>query len=114
MEMIVSITVHVFNVCVTDMLKYSFTSQKPPSLTWDSTSEPAPIATTTNSSLTPGTPDATGRTTPAAVAIATVAEPVAIRMSAATNPAKNNGDKCQWLARSAIAAPTPLPTKTSL
>jgi len=40
---IVSTTDQVLRVCTTLMLKYSFTSQKPPSLTCEKISDPAPV-----------------------------------------------------------------------
>ena len=43
-EMIVSHTDHVLIVSETLMFKYSFTSQKPPSLTCEKISDPAPVA----------------------------------------------------------------------
>ena len=52
-EIIVSHTDHVLSVCATVMLKYSFTSQNPPSLTWEKISEPAPVAIASSSGCTP-------------------------------------------------------------
>ncbi len=52
--MIVSATVHVFSVCWTVMLKNSLMSQKPESFTCDSTSDPAPVASTSSSACVPG------------------------------------------------------------
>jgi hypothetical protein len=43
-EIIVSQTDQVFIVCTMLILKYSFTSQNPPSFTWEKISEPAPVA----------------------------------------------------------------------
>jgi hypothetical protein len=48
-EIIVSQTDHVLSVWATVILKYSFTSQKPPSLTCEKINEPAPVATASNS-----------------------------------------------------------------
>ena len=79
-EMIVSMIVQVFRVWTTVSPRYSFTNQNPPSLTCESVTDPAPIATTSNSRLVPGELAATGPTMPAAVVMATVAEPVATRM----------------------------------
>ena len=50
----VSSTVQVASVSWTVMFRYSFTSQKPPSLTCDAISEPAPIETTSSSLFTSG------------------------------------------------------------
>src|SRR5260370_667387 len=112
--MIVSITVQLFNVCATVMLKYSFTIQNPPSLTCDRIVEPAPIATTSNSKFSPGVLFAIGAMMPAAVVMATVAEPVATRISAATSQPSSIGDMGDCLANAAIASPTPLTTNTRL
>ena len=60
-ENAVSSTVHVPSVCTTLRLKYSLTSQKPPSFTWDATIDPAPSATTSSSMFVPGAAAATGR-----------------------------------------------------
>src|SRR5208282_6567654 len=43
-EIMVSHTDHVLRVCVTLILKYSFTSQNPPSFTCEKIREPAPVA----------------------------------------------------------------------
>ena len=53
-DRIVSITVQDFNVCGTVILKNSFTIQNPASFTWESTSEPAPVAKTTSSTFALG------------------------------------------------------------
>src|SRR5207253_8189221 len=92
--MIVSATVHVFSVCCTVMLKNSLMSQNPESFTCDSTSEPAPVASTNSSVCEPGVVSAMGATMPALVVIATVAEPVATRISAATVHASKSGEAC--------------------
>src|SRR6266851_1244390 len=112
--MIVSATVHVFSVCGTVMLKYSLMSQNPESLTCESTSDPAPVASTNSSACVPGVATAMGATMPAAVVIATVAEPVATRISAATVHASSSGDGCDPSATAAIAFPTPLSSSTLL
>src|ERR1051326_3387649 len=89
--MIVSATVHVSSVWGTLMSKNSFTSQKPASLTCDSTSDPAPVASTSSSAGVPNDA-ANGATMPDAVVIATVAEPVATRINAATTHASTIGE----------------------
>lgn len=61
-----------------------------------------PVAKTRSSSLTPGMTDAIGATMPAAVIMATVAEPVATRMTAAIVQLKRTGEKLECFARSAI------------
>src|SRR5262249_52266342 len=98
---------HVCNVCGTVKFRYSFTNQNPPSLTCDRMSEPAPIATTSNSTFVPGVWATMGARMPAAVEIATVAEPVATRISAATNQPSNNGDR--WVPFPSWGRPPPTP-----
>ena len=95
-------------------VKEFFTIQKPASFTWDSTMEPAPVASTTSSTLAPGVIASTGATIPAAVVMATVAEPVAIRMSAATSHANRITLIFAPVAISAMALPTPLLIRTCL
>ena len=93
--MIVSSTVHVATVCGTVMLKYSFTSQNPPSFTCEAMSEPAPIATTISSLLTSGIAVAIGAMMLAAVTQATVAEPTDRRSSAAITHAEHERRELQ-------------------
>ena len=88
----VSIAVQVLKVSTTVMLKYCLTSQKPASLTCDRINEPAPVASTSSSRFTPGIKSTTGNTIPAPVMVATVAEPVAIRITAATSHASKIGE----------------------
>jgi len=66
------------------MPKHWFTSQKPESLTWEKAVPPQHSASTSISGLYPGIPFTMGATMPAAVMMATVAEPCARRMAAAT------------------------------
>src|SRR5438445_4358768 len=54
----------------------------PPSLRCERIKEPAPIASTNNSGLVPGTLAETGAKIAAVIVIVTVAEPTATRMSA--------------------------------
>ena len=89
-----SITVQVFRFCPTVMPMYSLTSQKPASLTWDRNSEPEPIASTISATIGLDRSAATGARMPAAVTVATVAEPVATRISTATSQARNSTDSC--------------------
>ena len=96
------------------MLKNSLMSQNPESFTCDSISEPAPVASTNSSGVVPGVAAAMGATMPAAVVIATVAEPVATRMRAATVHASKSGEVCDPSAMAAIAFPTPLSSSTLL
>ncbi len=85
MEIKVSLMDQVFMVSATLMLKYSFTSQKPPSFTWEKMADPAPVAMVSNSGRTPGLCARMGARMPAAVVKATVADPVARRITAATS-----------------------------
>src|ERR1700730_579846 len=83
-EMMVSITDQVLIVCPTVSPKYSFTSQKPASFTCEKNSDPAPIASTTSARWLGVKPAASGAMMPAAVTVATVADPVDRRIRAAT------------------------------
>ena len=56
-------------------------------------SDPAPVASTNSSGCGYPRPMATGATTPDAVVIATVAEPVAIRIRAANSQPMSSGDR---------------------
>ena len=87
----VSITVHVDRVSLTERLKYSLKSQNPPSFTWDSIKLPDPMARTMSSGCTL-VPETRGRTMPAAVRPATVAEPMLTRsMVAISHPNTKGG-----------------------
>src|SRR3984893_10320017 len=108
MEIKVSLMDQVFMVSGTLMLKYSFTSQKPPSLTWEKMAEPAPVAMVSNSGRTPGLCARMGARIPAAVVKATVADPVARRISAATSHPNSNSDTWACSATETIACETPL------
>lgn len=87
----VSMTVQVDRVSFTDRLKYSLNIQNPVSFTWDSIKLPEPMAKTINSGLTPVL-EAKGKTIPAAVSPATVADPTLTRMAVAMSQANINGD----------------------
>src|SRR5450830_1028959 len=113
-DRMVSIAVQVLNVSATVMLKYCFTSQNPASLTCDKINDPAPVANTSSSRLTPGIIPTTGTTMPAPVMVATVAEPVAIRITAATSHASRIGLICAFTAIWPITSPTPLVTSICL
>src|SRR3984893_12441671 len=97
-DKIVSITVHDLNVSTTVNPKYSLTNQNPASLTCERINEPEPVARTINSRLTVGSCSTICATSPAAVIVATVAEPVAIRTKAATPQPRSNGDIFAWVA----------------
>ena len=94
-DTIVSRTVHVATVCGTLMLKYSLTSQNPPSFTWLAMSDPAPIATTRRSLLTPGIEATIGVMMLAAVTQATVADPTDTRSRAAITQPSTIGERLQ-------------------
>src|SRR5205085_11078708 len=89
---IVSSAVHVATVCGTDIFRYSFTSQNPPSLTWEAIAEPAPMATTSSSLLTWGSAAAIGAMILAAVTTATVTDPTARRRTAAITQPRTSGE----------------------
>src|SRR4051812_16298089 len=112
--MLVSSTVHVLNVCVTVKLKLSFTNQNPPSFTCEKNSDPAPIASTSNSRCTIAVPAATGARIADAIVIATVAEPTATRIDAATSHPKISGDTLACSTISATASPAPLRSRILL
>src|ERR1700730_4552782 len=107
-EIRVSLMDQVFMVSATLMLKYSFTSQKPPSFTWEKMADPAPVAMVSNSGRTPGLCARMGARMPAAVVKATVADPVARRISAATSHPNSNSDTWACSATETIACETPL------
>src|SRR3954462_7014784 len=69
-EMIVSITDQLLMVWPTVIPKYSLTSQKPASLTWEKNSEPAPMARASRATVDASNPPARGATLPAAVIVA--------------------------------------------
>src|ERR1700730_3175691 len=123
-DKIVSNTVHDLNVSTTVNPKYSFTNQNPASLTCERINEPEPVARTINSRLTVGSCSTICATSPAAVIVATVAEPVAIRTKAATPQPRSNGDIFAWVAHvptradifvamSICLKPPPAPTITT-
>ena len=92
--MTVSISDQVLMVWPTLRPKYSLTSQKPASLTWEKNSEPGADGEDQQRGLAGaqvGWPAARGCRT--AVTVATVAEPVARRMSTATSQASSSTDR---------------------
>src|SRR5579859_7899166 len=111
-EMMVSLTDQVFMVSPTDMLKYSFTSQKPPSLTCEKMSAPAPVAMASSSGWTPAVRSAMGATMLAAVAMATVDDPVARRNAAARSQASSISGTWLFIATSMMAPETPQACRT--
>ena len=84
----VSITLHVFNVSLILRLKYSLKSQNPPSFTCPNIRLPEPIASTISSGFT-APPVTSGRTMPAVVMPATVAEPTQKRRIVAISHPRN-------------------------
>src|SRR3954471_5264103 len=112
--MIVSITDQLLIVSPTVIPKYSLTSQKPASLTWEKNSEPAPTASASSAVMGRSRSAASGATMPAAVIVATVAEPVASRMPTATSQPRMSGEKFAPFAQSAMRPPTPESTSSCL
>src|SRR3954465_8977243 len=79
---------HVRNGCGTLRPRKSFTIQKPESLRWERKSDPQPIAVMISATwlgVNSGGGASTGTSRPAAVVIATVADPVATRMNTASS-----------------------------
>src|SRR6516164_4887293 len=68
--------------------------QKWRSLTWERMSEPEPVARTSSSRFTVVSFWISGATIPAPVMVATVAEPVATRTTAAAVQANTSGERC--------------------
>ena len=97
----VSMTVQVDSVSFTERLKYSLNIQKPPSFTCDNIKLPEPMASTINSGLTPVFA-AIGKTIPAAVNPATVADPTQTLRMVAINHAKISGDMLEFFNKSPI------------
>src|SRR3954453_20832874 len=98
-EMIVSITDQLLIVWPTVIPKYSLTSQKPASLTCEKNSDPASTARASNATVGRSRPATSGATIPAAVMVATVAEPVASRIPTATSQPSTSGEKFAPLER---------------
>ena len=103
-------TVQVFSVVFSSMPKNRLTSQKPESLTWDSTVAPAAIATTTRTSWTsPRFAAAAGPAiSPPVVVSATVADPCATRSRVAITKACRISEKPRSDSEELRAAPMPL------
>src|SRR5476649_1770304 len=91
MEMMVSRADQDLMVSMMVRLKYSLNSQKPGSLTWEKITLPEPTAITISSGLAPVVA-MSGAAIPPAVMAATVAEPRAIRSTAAMAQASSSGD----------------------
>src|SRR3954463_8823299 len=90
-EMMVATMDQVLNISGRFMPIYSFTSQKPASLMWEKNIDPAPIESASNEGLSPGLVVTVVAIKPAAVTVATVAEPVARRMITAVNQPSSKG-----------------------
>src|SRR5580704_16590112 len=104
------IAVHDFKVSATLMPKYWFTSQKPESLTCENPEPPQHSARTIRSGRYPGIPFTIGATIPAAVIIATVADPWARRIAAATIKTTTSGEIDDVASIFPMYAPTPVST----
>ena len=101
------------NVSLTVNPKYSLNIQNPASLTWDKITLPAPIASTTSATLASECCN-NGKTIPVVEIAATVAEPSAIRNTAATIHASKIGDIVEPSNSLAIVSPTPPSMRTCL
>src|SRR5690606_36448338 len=97
---VVSMTVQVFSVVFSSMPKNRLTSQKPESLTWESTVEPPAMAKTRAASSSSESPVAPAAISPAVVVSATVAEPWATRSAVAMRNA--------WSSRGMPTSPSAL------
>ena len=85
----VSITVHVFSVVCSSMPTSDFTNQKPESLKWEHTVAPPAMAAVMQAKWMGESPATSGMAAmiPAAMVMATVAEPTEMRTKAATTKA---------------------------
>lgn len=108
---IVSMIVQDRKVSLRLRLKYSLKSQNPESFTWDNTKLPAPIERAIRFGSTEVVLNK-GRTIPAAVRPATVAEPTATRITAAINQPNINGCVSILCKDAAISSLTPLSINT--
>src|SRR5918911_2067144 len=91
-EITVSIPDQLLIVSPTVRPKYCLTSQNPASFTCEKNTDPAPMASTSSASSDGDSPLATPETMPAAVMVATVADPVASRIPTATSQPSTSGD----------------------
>ena len=107
---VVSMTVQVFSVVLTSIPKKRPTSQKPESLTCDSTVAPAAMAMTRATSCSDdGSASATAADSrPAVVVSATVAEPCATRRIVAMTNAETISGSPRSARESDSASPMPL------
>jgi hypothetical protein len=94
--------------------KYSLTSQNPASLTWEKNSDPHPMASTSRARWLADRLGASGATMPAAVMVATVAEPVPRRMSTATSHPRTSTEMLTPSAQSLMTLPTPASMRVCL
>src|SRR6476659_7362764 len=105
-EMTVSMTDHDVMVCPTLRPNYSLTSLHPAPLTCEKKSEPQPTASTSSARWFADRVGASGATIPAAVIVATVADPVPSRMSTATSQPSST-EMLTPSAQSLMTLPTP-------
>src|ERR1039457_7093365 len=96
---IIFMVVQVFKLCGTVMPKYCVTIQKPESLTWENADPPAQRARISSVGEYPGIPLTSGAAMPAAVMMATVAEPCARRMAAAMSHTTRSGEMALVMSR---------------
>src|SRR4051812_5267736 len=107
-EMMVSITDQVLMFWPTVRPKYSLTSQKPASFTCEKNSDPEPTASTSSDVSPVLSVGTSGARIPAAVTVATVAEPVASRMNTATNKASSSTERPLSATHPATTSPMPV------
>src|SRR6186997_1176873 len=112
--MTVSITDQDLIVSPTVRPKYSLTSQNPASLTCEKNSDPQPMASTSSARWLADRLGASGATMPAAVMVATVADPVPSRMSTATSQPSTSTEMLTPSAQSLMTLPTPASIKVCL
>src|SRR5919112_5190990 len=110
----VSMIDQLLTVWPTVMPKYSFTSQNPASFTCEKNSEPAPTASTTSDTSPVDMPSTSETISELAVIVATVADPVARRISTASTQASSSTETSASLAQSASRVPMPVLTSTCL
>src|SRR5699024_63323 len=114
--MMVSMTVQDFSVSPVVMPKKRLTSQKPESLTWDSTVAPLAMemAIRPSSGWVTGLISMIGAMRPAPVTIATVAEPCATRTNVVMTNAATTSGRPAPTTMLPMTSPTPLWISTSL
>lgn len=113
-DRIVSMIDQLLIVWTTERPKNSLTSQNPASLTCEKNTEPAPIASTSSETSVVPRSCAIGDMIPAAVMVATVADPVATRMRTATSQASSSTETPLSLTKSATTSAIPVSMRVCL